>query len=276
MLAPAKINLFLHVGPVDARRYHPVRSLIAFADMGDEVIYEALQSEPLIIAGPFSHGLSNGSDNLILKAVHLFCQVTGVSFRGGFKLIKNLPIASGLGGGSSDAGAALRLMRTHFAPDLSDEALARIAQAIGADGVMCLWARPCLATGYGELIEAVELEPMACVLINPMIECSTAKVYGGFDSSAVVKALGDETPPYNLALIAAQRNDLQDPAIELVPEIGQILTRLSNEPECQLARMSGSGATCFALCASLDQAHKLAAKMRPFYSQAWVVTTMLG
>ncbi len=150
MLAAAKVNLYLHVAAPDARGYHPLQSLVVFADIGDEVTFSPIESvgssDDLIprlnIDGPFAEGLQADKGNLILKAVRRFEAAAGVKVGGhAIRLNKNLPLASGIGGGSADAGATLRVLRALYAPAMADSDLAAIAGAIGADGVMCLWSR---------------------------------------------------------------------------------------------------------------------------------------
>ncbi|ESQ91773.1 4-diphosphocytidyl-2C-methyl-D-erythritol kinase [Asticcacaulis sp. AC460] len=271
-LAPAKVNLYLHVAAPDARRYHPLQSLVMFADIGDEVTLTGQGG--LTIDGPFGDGLSTGEDNLIVKAVRRFEAATSVTVDTGLHLTKNLPVASGLGGGSADAGAALHLLRCAFAPDMPDRDLEAIAATIGADGVMCLWNRSAFAEGYGEILRPVVMPQLPGVLINPMVECSTAAVYNGFDHLArfdeiEAKALFDGAEDV-VATLRHTRNDLEPAAIRLQPVIADILTSLDAQPQTLLARMSGSGATCFALCATSEAAEILSRRMQALWPTAWV------
>ena len=280
-LAPAKINLYLHVAAPDANGYHPLQSLVVFADIGDRL---SLREQPgLTITGPFASGLSTGEDNLILKAQRLFEVATGIRYKGGFILDKQLPLASGLGGGSADAGACLHLLHEACAPDLSDADLNAIASSIGADGPMCLWNQSSIAESYGEKLTSVPLPSMQAVLINPGIDCSTGQVYHMLDQgkhfeNIDVKSMFQRT--YNLAnLVAAlqqTRNDLQAPAIAIQPVIADILAKLDAQPQTLLARMSGSGATCFALCASNEDAAALALGMQGVWPAHWVRACRLG
>ncbi len=290
-LAPAKVNLYLHVGAPDARGYHPLQSLVMFADIGDEVRLLPAESggsaenlkDLLSISGPFGAGLGAGEDNLVVKAVRRFEAATGVVVGHLIELDKALPIASGIGGGSADAGAVLHLLRQAYAPDLSDDALAAMAGSIGADGVMCLWSKPSFAAGYGEVLTPAQMPMVPAVLINPLVECSTAAVYNGFDDlgrfSAVTPPTGFEAPADLQTLVVAlerTRNDLQVPAIRIAPVIGDILQALGAQTETLLARMSGSGATCFALCTSLVDAQNLAAKLSGLYPTAWIKACTLS
>ncbi len=289
-LAPAKVNLYLHVAAPDTRGYHPLRSLVAFADIGDEIQLLPAESEGpesnskprLSIKGRFSVGLGTGEDNLVLKAVRRFEKSAGVKVDHDIALTKSLPIASGIGGGSADAGAVLHLLREIYAPGMSDDALGGIAGSIGADGVMCLWARASVAEGYGERLTRARLPRIPAVLINPLVECSTAKVYGGFDDLGRFLALDgpDFDEPVSLEalieMLETTRNDLQAPAIRLQPVINDVLESLAAQPETLFARMSGSGATCFALCASDEKAMALSKRLEVLWPQAWVRSCTLS
>lgn len=287
-LAPAKVNLYLHVAAPDARGYHPLRSLVAFADIGDEVRLlparpEASPKPRLEIDGLFSTGLGAGEDNLIMKAVRRFEAEAGVDIaRHDIVLTKALPIASGIGGGSADAGAVLHLLRDVYAPDMSNDRLSAIAGSIGADGVMCLWAQSSIAEGYGERLTPADLPSLPAVLVNPRVECSTAAVYRGFDDLG--RFYETDGPVFDkatniealIAALNATRNDLQAPAVCIQPAINDVLESLSAQPETLFARMSGSGATCFALCADADKAAALAQRLESLWPRAWVRACILG
>ncbi|MFT3997237.1 MAG: 4-(cytidine 5'-diphospho)-2-C-methyl-D-erythritol kinase [Asticcacaulis sp.] len=270
-LAPAKVNLYLHVAAPDARGYHPLRSLVVFADYGDEVRLTPGQGR-LFIDGPFGEGLSRGEDNLVIKAVRRFEAATGMrADRHDFHLTKNLPLASGVGGGSADAGAVLHLLREVYAPEVSDEALSAMAAQTGADGVMCLWTRSSVAEGYGERLTPVAVPPLYAVLINPGVECPTPAVFRAYDATEVFLPLETVwTEGALLTCLQSTRNDLEAPAIRLVPVIGEVLASLRAQPQTRFARMSGSGATCFALCDTLSDAETLAVKLRKDWPAAWV------
>ena len=292
MLARAKINLYLHVAAPDARGYHPLQSLVVFADIGDEVAFLPAESNGstggmkpcLSIEGAFRSGLEANEDNLILKAVRGFEAVADVKVeRHDICLTKNLPVASGIGGGSADAGATLRLLREVYAPDMADNDLAAIAGAIGADGVMCLWSQTAFAEGYGEKLTPVTLPQVSAVLINPGIECSTARVYGGYDAQArfnEIDAMSGFASLRNvrqlISALSRTRNDLQSPAIHLQPVIAEVLTTLEAQEETLFARMSGSGATCFALCETDEAANALSGRMQAMMPAAWVRACRLG
>ncbi|ESQ80448.1 4-(cytidine 5'-diphospho)-2-C-methyl-D-erythritol kinase [Asticcacaulis sp. YBE204] len=274
-LAPAKVNLYLHVAAPDVRGYHPLRSLVVFADYGDEVSLSPGQGR-LTIDGPFAEGLSTGEDNLILKAVRRFEAAAGVTVnRHDIHLTKNLPVASGIGGGSADAGAVLHLLREAYAPDMPDAALEAVAAQTGADGVMCLWSKSAIAEGYGEVLTPVEVPSLAAVLINPGVECSTPAVFKAYDAVGRFEPIGADISGDVVAFLRTTRNDLESPAIALHSVIGEVFRSLEAYDETRFARMSGSGATCFALCDTREDAEKLAAKLRQNWPRAWVRACML-
>ena len=283
--AAAKLNLFLHVGAPAPDGYHPLCSLMAFADLGDRVEIREADSLALQVRGPFAAGLDGEGDNLVLRAAHALLEHTKRPLAPiGLRLDKRLPVAAGLGGGSSDAGAALRLLREAWAPDLSDADLEAVAASLGADGAACLWGRPVLAQGRGErLSPSPGLPAMDAVLVNPRVAVSTAGVYRAFDAAG---AFGDIAPPAmpdafesveELAgWLRTTRNDLQAPAVGLASEVGDVLDTLADEPEALIARMSGSGATCFALCSGDLEAEGLAERLEAMRPAWWVKRCRLG
>lgn len=284
-LAPAKINLFLHVGAPGADGYHPLCSLMVFADAGDRVSLHEGDALAVKVGGPFAGQLAGEGDNLMLRAARaLLAKARGPQALSAFTLDKRLPVAAGLGGGSSDAGAALRLLREHLTPRLDDAELEAVAAGLGADGAACLWGLPVLAQGRGErLSPAPGLPILEAVLVNPGVSVSTPAVYAAFDAAGI---FGDvEPPPMPEAFesveelagwLATTRNDLEAPAVALAPAIGDVLATLSDEPEALIARMSGSGATCFALCQSEVEAESLAERVMAMKPDWWVQRCRLG
>ncbi len=280
-LAPAKVNLFLHVAPLAADGYHPLASLMVFADVGDRLTLEPAEQTSFTVTGPFAAALA-GEDpaaNLAWRAALRLIEQAGVRpdpFR--LTLEKALPVAAGLGGGSSDAGAALRLVRQAFVPDADEAALEAIAAELGADGPACLLARPVLAQGRGErLSPAPVLPPLPAVLVNPGVACPTGSVYRAYDAQTRQGAADLPRLPAALpdvasaaALLATCRNDLEPPAQTVAPAITKVLSRLRDQPETLLARLSGSGATCFALCATPSDAAALADRLEAATSGWWV------
>lgn len=287
--APAKVNLFLHVGAPGADGYHPLCSLMAFADVGDRVLVGPLSPGPgstvLALGGPFAEQLSGFSDNLVVRAAKaLWGDRRGVPFGAHIGLEKNLPVASGLGGGSSDAGATLRLLRDTWQLGIDDTELQRIAVSLGADGAACLWGRPVIAEGRGErLSPAPDFAAVDAVLVNSGVPVSTAGVYAAFDAAgdfgdialpAMPAAFADA--PELAAWLAGQRNDLEAAAIAAAPQVGVVLETLAGEPETLLARVSGSGGTCFALCAGDIEAQSLAERIAALAPGWWVKRCRLG
>jgi len=283
-LAPAKVNLFLHVGAPAADGYHPLCSLMVFADLGDRVSIE-LGEGSLTASGPFAAGLGRETDNLIFRAVRAFVAELGRPMAElKMALDKQLPVASGLGGGSSDAGAALRLIRDVFAPQFDDARLEKVAASLGADGAACLWGRPVIAEGIGErLSPAPGLPALPAVLVNPGVPVSTPAVYRALDAG---RAFGDigrppmpdrfETAEEVAGWLARLGNDLETPAISVAPQVGTVLATLREEPETLLARVSGSGGTCFALCADDIAAETLAERIEAMAPHWWVRRCRLG
>ena len=280
-LAPAKVNLFLHVAPLAPDGYHQLSSLMVFADVGDRLTLEAAEETGFVLGGPFAAALA-GEDpaaNLAWRAALRLIEQAGVRpdpFR--LTLDKTLPVAAGLGGGSSDAGAALRLVREAFVPDADEAALTAIAAELGSDGPACLFARPVLAQGRGERLSPAPVLPeLPAVLVNPGVACPTGRVYRAYDAQADQGADHLPTLPAGFADIAsvvatfgACRNDLESPAQGVAPEISEVLARLRAQPETLLGRLSGSGATCFALCASPAAAARLAERLRAERPHWWV------
>ncbi|EJL23101.1 4-diphosphocytidyl-2C-methyl-D-erythritol 2-phosphate synthase [Caulobacter sp. AP07] len=284
--APAKVNLFLHVGGPDAAGYHPISSLMLFADVGDTVSLQPADALSFEATGRFGDQIPVDDSNLVVRAASALRARLGGPIPP-FRLIldKALPIAAGLGGGSSDAGAALRLLREALAPDLPDVELEAVAASLGADGAACLWGAPVLAQGRGERLSPAPLLPdLHAVLINPLVPSPTGAVYRAYD--AAVAPGGEAMPPLLDGLGSVEevcawlagftRNDLQAPAVALEPRIGEVLELLADEPETLLARMSGSGATCFALCAGDIEAEGLAERIEQMRPSWWVKRCRLG
>jgi len=278
-LAKAKVNLYLHVAEPDDRGYHPLQSLVVFADIGDEIALHTGASGKgltLCIDGPFAGTLSAGEDNLVIRAVRRFEQATGIEVAADLRLTKALPVASGIGGGSADAGAILHLLREAYAPGMPDGDLEALAAAVGADGVMCLWAKASIAEGYGEKLTPASVPSIPAVLVNPGVECPTPAVFRQYDTQGRFENiearqlfLGISSLDDLISALEATRNDLEAPAIALRPEIARVLSILKAQPETAFARMSGSGATCFALCRSDEDALELSRRLDGLMSATW-------
>ncbi len=276
-LAPAKVNLFLHVGPLDADGYHPLASLVAFADVGDRISAAPADALSLTVTGPFGEGLAAEPDNLVLRAVRALGEVARIGEPSlAFTLDKRLPIAAGLGGGSSDAGAALKLAREALGLSLDDDALAGIAGRIGADGPMCLHARAAWAGGRGDRLRFEPALPaLPALLVNPGVPSPTGAVYGAYDAGPPADAdfpppPVDWSPAAVVSWLAQQRNDLEAPAVALSPAIGEALAAVRDLPGARLTRMSGSGATVFALFDDLASARTAGDQLAADRSDWWV------
>ncbi len=282
-LARAKVNLFLHVGPVDAQGYHPLASLVAFADIGDRITVAPADRLSLTVTGPFAPGLEGPGENLILTALRAMGQAAGIGDPPvAVTLDKRLPIAAGLGGGSSDAGTALRLTRQVLALPIDDAALSRVAATVGADGPMCLFPRSAWAEGRGDaLTPEPSLPPLFAILVNPGVPSPTGAVYRAYDDGPL-RTADRPTPPPSwdagevIAWLGAQRNDLQGPAVSMTPQIGQALARVAALPGVALARMSGSGATVFGLCRSQADAERAAEVLKLSEYKGWISACILG
>lgn len=271
--APAKINLTLHVTGRRADGYHLLDSLVVFAGVGDLVEAEPARGLSLTLDGPFGRDLGAGADNLVLRAaLALRPDGQGAALR----LTKALPVASGIGGGSADAAAALRLLgRMWDAPPLPPEAVL----ALGADVPVCLDGRPRRMSGIGERLAPFAPPPFWMLLVNPGARVSTGAVFARLASRDNPPM--PEPPPLPdaealFAFLAAQRNDLQAPAEAVAPEIAETLAALAAQPDCRLARMSGSGATCFGLFADAAPMHAAADALRRARPGWWIAATDVG
>ncbi len=252
--APAKVNLYLHVTGKRPDGYHLLDSLVVFAGAGDVVEAARADCLSLAIDGPFGAALAGEADNLVLRAARLLAEAGFVAPRVALRLIKNLPIASGIGGGSADAAAALRLLARLWGVEVPEG----LALQLGADVPVCLAGRAARMQGIGEvLLPAPALPDCGILLVNPGVAVSTPSVFkargGGFRAPADLPAGWDSAAAMARDL-AALSNDLQEPAVALAPVIGTVLETLAALPGALLARMSGSGATCFAIFATPAEA----------------------
>lgn len=258
-IAPAKINLALHVRRRRADGYHDIETLFAFARDGDTVSVEQAEIDRFTIAGPFADWLDAGADNLVTRAASAFAAAFGIGDAHAITLDKHLPIASGIGGGSADAAATLRaLARLHGVP-LDDARLHDVAAALGADVPACLDGRTTLGTGKGDALVAIDgLPGTPLLLVNPGVGVSTAAVFGTWDGVDRGGIADGDVLPRSMA----GRNDLEPPASALAPVIGEVRALLDAAPGVLLSRMSGSGATCFALFGDAAACAQAAASAR--------------
>jgi len=271
--APAKINLFLHITGRRADGYHLLDSLAVFAGIADRITFARSEMLSLTVTGPFATSLAVEADNLVSRAARMLAEECRVPPVGALSLDKRIPVASGIGGGSADGAATLRLLRRVWRLSISDADLDRIAMRLGADVPVCLRNRPMRMGGVGEILgPAPSLPECGLMLVNPGVPLSTIAVFrertGGFSPAASLPD-GWGTAQAMATDLSGMRNDLEATAIRLVPSIRDILEAISATRGCLLARMSGSGATCFGLFESPEAAEAAATELvRPTW-WAW-------
>jgi 4-diphosphocytidyl-2-C-methyl-D-erythritol kinase len=263
--APAKVNLTLQVVGRRADGYHLLDSVAVFPAVGDMLQAEAAEALSLELAGPFAAALEAEADNLVLRAARGLAALAGVRAGARMRLVKRLPVASGIGGGSADAAAALRLLGRLWGVAPGPEALYALALGLGADVPVCLASRPARMGGVGEVLSAAPVLPaFGMALVNPGVAVSTAEVFRGragpYSAPGALPA-GWADAAAMAHDLAALGNDLQAPAVALCPAIGEALAALGAARGCLLARMSGSGATCFGVFAEAAGAAAAAARV---------------
>jgi len=282
--APAKVNLTLRVIGRRTDGYHELESLVAFADIGDRLSLVPGATLALAVSGPNAAQAGGSADNLVLKAARALAALVPSLALGAFDLEKNLPVAAGIGGGSTDAAAALRLLARANALAADDQRLYEAARLTGADVPVCVAARPRLMHGIGEKLSVpLVLPALPAVLVNPGTALATKDVFAGwvqakkpaapFDLAALAKA---ERYEELLRLLELQDNDLEAAAIALAPVIAAVLAALRALPGCGLARMSGSGSTCFALFSSKAEAAAAEKILSGKHPHWWVRACALG
>lgn len=275
--APAKINLTLHVLGRRANGYHELESIVAFAGVGDRLRFTPAPTLSLRVHGPTAPQAGADADNLVTKAARHFADRMAGARLGAFALEKRLPVAAGIGGGSSDAAAALRLLASYngLAPD--DARVRDAARATGSDVPVCLDPRARMMRGAGETVgPPLALPRLFAVLVNPRVAVETAPVFKALGlAPGQVLAAAAETEDASFEAIRAGRNDLEPPARSLAPVIDDALARLAALPGARLARMSGSGATCFALFDTCHEAARGARVLRDARPRWWITPTLL-
>lgn len=266
----AKINLALHVRARRADGYHDIETIFAFVDAGDELTAEVADTDSLSVKGEFGDELSAGQDNLVLRALASMRAMMGGERIPPLALTleKNLPVAAGLGGGSADAAALIRLVQRAFGVG-ETEALVTASATLGADVGACILSQTRLGTGTGWQLEDVDdadVHGLAVLLVNPRAPLATGPVFAGWDGR------DRGALPTGSALVAARggRNDLEPPALALVPEIDEVLAVLRAQLPI-LSRMSGSGASCFALFRSIAERDAAAARMADDHPDWWLM-----
>jgi len=281
-VARAKLKLTLEVRGRRGDGFHEIQSLVAFADVGDVIELTPGEGLELVIEGPFGGALD--SDNLIVRAAEAAKAAKPHLRLGDFRLIKTLPVAAGLGGGSADAAATLRLIADANGGTASETDLAAFVKELGSDVSVCLKSIPALMTGRGENVEPVKGFPSCGVLLaNPRVPLATAEVYGSLGAEPLGSLPAKPQPPdfggsfdKLIAYILPRGNDLEPPALRRVRQIGEVLAALSTLPGARIARLSGSGPTCFALFVSENEARHAAGILTAQHPAWWMAASALG
>jgi len=279
-LAPAKVNLDLYVTGRRADGYHELDSLTAFAAFGDRLALREHDRLELEITGPFAAALAGEPDNLVLRAARRLAACAGRAAAVRIVLDKRIPVAAGLGGGSADAAATLRGLNRLWRLRLTDADLAILAAGLGADVPVCLAGRPARMRGVGERVEPWDgLPPLPVLLVNPNAPLATAQVF------AALRTIGSQAPrawpppcapDAFLAWLRVGANHLEAPARRILPQIGAVLAMLAAQEGCALARMSGSGATCFGLFATVGARDVAAAAIAAARPGWWLAPSTVG
>lgn len=285
----AKVNLTLRVIGRRVDGYHELESVVAFADCADRLSLTPGSTLGLKTIGPLAEALGDTSDNLVVKAARLLGERVPDLRLGEFILDKVLPVAAGIGGGSADAAAGLRLLAQLNGLAIDDQRLIEAARLTGADVPVCLNSHACVMTGVGENLLPLDLPKLPCVMVNPRIAVATKDVFGALGlrngellvgASDVIRAAAWPEPGSSVEdwveLLAAGTNDLEAPALRVQPAIGEVLTALSATNGAWLARMSGSGATCFAIFENTADAQRAAQKIQSDHPQWWVHAGVLS
>lgn len=282
-LGRAKVNLSLRVVGRRADGYHDLESIVAFADCADRLTLAPGPELTLQTVGPLAELCGETSDNLVLKAARLLAEAVPGLKLGAFTLEKVLPVAAGIGGGSADAAAALRLLAQLNGLAIDDERLVAVALKTGADVPVCLASQACDMTGVGENLLPLSLPALPCVMVNPRVPVATKDVFQtlGLRAGELRVGIADvlKAPAWPEAgasvgdwVTALEKvpNDLEPPALKVEPVIADVLSALSKSDGALLARMSGSGATCFAIFASVEDAQAAGRQISTACPQWWV------
>jgi 4-diphosphocytidyl-2-C-methyl-D-erythritol kinase len=280
LAAPAKLNLYLHVTGKRSDSYHLLDGLVAFADVGDRLTISASPSLDFTASGPFAAELGGDQEtNLVVRAARELARAAGRQPYYAFHLTKNLPVASGIGGGSADAAACLRGLAQLWEIDPASDLVRKVAEGLGADVPVCVDGRAVFMGGIGTDLAAAPALPQAgLLLVNPGVALPTPSVYrtrqGGFSPPMRF----DDPPPDAQALadlLADRHNDLTSAAVTLVPAIDIVLRALEHAQDCLLARMSGSGATCFGIFPDLAKATDAGAAIAADHPGWWIAPSRL-
>jgi len=287
--ACAKVNLTLRVVGRRVDGYHDLESVVAFADCADRLTLESGSALTLAASGPRAQECGETADNLVIKAARLLGErVAGLKL-GEFTLDKQLPVAAGIGGGSADAAAALRLLARSNELAIDDARVIEAARLTGADVPVCLSSRACVMTGVGETLLPLDLPKMPCVLVNPRVPVATSEVFTALGlrhgemlvgATDVIRAVAwpEAGASFDdwIAMLTEGSNDLEAPAMRIQPVIDEVLSALRGTPGVRLARMSGSGATCFAIFDDGEAARHAGQSLQLDHPLWWVHAGTLG
>jgi 4-diphosphocytidyl-2-C-methyl-D-erythritol kinase len=278
--ARAKVNLFLQVTGKRTDGYHLLESLVVFADRGDRITVQEAEDLTLKVSGPFSTAIDSTEENLVIKAAQKLKSESGIDKGARISLEKNLPVAAGIGGGSADAAATLKSLNTLWNIGFSEDRLSQIGLSLGADIPACLYGRPAIMSGIGEHISGiVDFPEFYILLVNEGSSLATKDVFKRLKSTKKTPPSVDFNGLTVRELFTALRsmpNDLAAPALQIVPAIGTVLAMIREQKGCDLARMSGSGATCFGLFAEGDAARKAAKAIQAKHPGWWVQSMAVG
>ncbi|MGZ5876851.1 MAG: 4-(cytidine 5'-diphospho)-2-C-methyl-D-erythritol kinase [Bradyrhizobium sp.] len=287
--ARAKVNLTLRVVGRRVDGYHDLESVVAFADCADRLSLTPGSKLDLKITGPLAQACGEAADNLVFKAAQLLGERVTDLRLGDFTLEKMLPVAAGIGGGSADAAAALRLLAQANGLAIDDASLIEVAKLTGADVPVCLASHACVMTGVGETLQPLSLPKIPCVLVNPRVPIATKDVFAALGlrngellvgATDVIQATAWPEQGASIEdwveVLAAGSNDLEAPATRIQPLIGEVLSALSATNGAWLARMSGSGATCFAIYENTAEAQRASQAIQLDHPNWWVHAGLLS
>ena len=284
--APAKVNLYLHVGPPLEDGRHPLDSLVMFADgnAADRVSVRPSDTISLSVDGPAAKALKGEKNNLVLQSARLLAEATGRSgLHAALSLHKELPVAAGIGGGSADAAATFKALNQFWDIGFGEEALINLGVELGADIPACIKGEPVLMRGIGEKLSPFDMESLPIVLVNPQVKLSTGDVFKKFDGLKLGEGFSEREGPRwtgnvrsYVDLLKDYTNDLEEPAKSLCPAVKEVLATLEKTEGALMARMSGSGPTCFAIFETMEDAQAVAYVLSKQKKKWWVRATLLA
>lgn len=274
--APAKINLYLHVTGKRPDGYHILESIVVFAaDINDIISITPAPTLSLEITGSFADRLEESDDNLILQAARLLAKETGYTSGAHITLDKSIPVAAGIGGGSSDAAATLQLLNTLWNTKLPQKELMQLGLTLGADVPVCLMGKAAFMSGIGDIVTPMDaLPPLYALLVNSYTGLPTREVFSALKGDEYAPIGGIPIKP-SIPWLMQQHNNLERPAVILLPSIDEMLYNLRDLQGCMFSRMSGSGSTCFGLFPSIEEAEAAQTTIAAQHPDWWARTTQL-